>query len=204
MSIALTEERATHAALIGPNAITQMAAALSAVCGERVQREIFEDAGLARYLAAPPTHMTPEDEVAQLHRVAIDRLGEATGAEVSREAGRLTGDYLLANRIPRFAQRSLKAMPRWLAARILAAAIARHAWTFAGSGEFSYKFAPYFSLRIVGSPICKALRTEAPACAYFAATFERVFGEMLGPTLSVKEVECAATGALACLFDVRW
>ena len=204
MSIAFTEERATHAALIGPNAITQMAAALFAVCGERLRREIFEDAGLARYLVSPPTQMTPEDEVARLHRIAIERLGEAKAAEISREAGRLTGDYLLANRIPRFAQRALKAMPRRLAARLLVAAIARHAWTFSGSGEFSYEFKPYLCLRIIGSPICKSLRTCEPACTYFAATFERVFAEMLGPTLSVKEIECAATGAPVCLFDVRW
>ena len=50
----------------------------------------------------------------------------------------------------------------------------------------------------------KGFARETPACAYFAATFERVFGEMLGPTLSVTEVECAAMGATACVFEVRW
>jgi len=209
MSIAHTEAEKTRlgpigVGLIGPNAITQMAAALSAICGERLRHEIFDDAGLARCLAAPPTHMTPEDDVARLHRAAIDRLGEAQAAEISREAGRRTGDYLLANRIPPLAQRMLKVTPRPLAARILAAAIARHAWTFSGSGEFSYEFSPHLRLRIAGSPICKMLHTETPACAYFAATFERVFTEMLGPALSVAEVECEATGAPACVFEVRW
>jgi divinyl protochlorophyllide a 8-vinyl-reductase len=98
----------------------------------------------------------------------------------------------------------LKIMPRPITARILAAAIARHAWTFSGSGEFSYEFSPHPRLRIAGSPICKGLHTETPACAYFAATFERVFAEMLGPALSVAEVECEATGAPACVFEVRW
>lgn len=209
MSIAHTEAEKTGlgsigVGLIGPNAITQMAAALSAICGERLRQEIFGDAGLARYLAAPPTHMTPEDDVARLHRAAIDRLGEAQAAEISRKAGRRTGDYLLANRIPPLAQRMLKVTPRPIAARILAAAIARHAWTFSGSGEFSYEFSPHLRLRIAGSPICKGLHTETPACAYFAATFERVFAEMLGPALSVAEVECEATGAPACVFEVRW
>lgn len=209
MSIAHTETETTRlgpigAGLIGPNAITQMAAALSAICGEQLRHEIFENAGLARYLAAAPTHMTPEDDVARLHRAAIGRLGETQAAEVSQDAGRRTGDYLLANRIPLTAQRMLKIMPRPIAARILAAAIARHAWTFSGSGEFSYEFSPKLRLRIAGSPICKGLHTETPACAYFAATFERVFGEMLGPALRVTEVECAASGAPACIFDVRW
>ena len=203
MSIARAEGKTARLGLIGPNAITQMAAALSDACGAPLRRDIFEDAGLARYLCAPPTQMISEDDVARLHRAAIDRLGETKAAEISREAGRRTGDYLLANRIPPVAQRALKFMPRPLAARILVAAIARHAWTFSGSGEFTYEFAPHLRLRIVGSPICKGLRTEAPACAYFAATFERVFAEVMGPSLSVTETECAATGAAACVFEVR-
>ena len=204
MSIARAEGETARLGLIGPNAITQMAAALSDAGGAPLRREVFEDAGLARYLCAPPTHMIPEDDVARLHQAVVDRLGEANAAEVSRKAGRRTGDYLLANRIPALAQRVLKITPRPLAARILVAAIARHAWTFSGSGEFSYKFAPHLRLRIARSPICKGLCTEAPACTYFAATFERVFGEMLGPSLRVTETECAATGAAACVFEARW
>ncbi|HEY8125549.1 MAG TPA: bacteriochlorophyll 4-vinyl reductase [Methylocystis sp.] len=204
MSIALVEHKTARLGLIGPNAITQMAASLSDAYGAPLRRDVFEDAGLARHLLAQPTQMIPEDDVARLHQAAIDRLGEAKAAEVSRAAGRRTGDYLLATRIPPFAQRALKIMPRPLAARILVAAIARHAWTFSGSGEFSYEFAPHLYLRIVASPICRGLRTETPACTYFAATFERVFAEMLGPSLSVAEVECAATGAAACVFEVRW
>ncbi len=81
-------------------------------------------------------------------------------------------------------QRVLKKLPRELAARILVAAIARHAWTFAGGGAFSYEFSPQLTLRLMGSPICKGLRTQEPACTYFAATFERVFREMLGPSFA--------------------
>lgn len=201
MSISSTE---THIAVIGPNAITRMAEALGAMAGDARRRDIFAAAGIASYLAAPPTRMIPEIDVAHLHRAAIDTLGEARAAEISREAGRLTGDYLLANRIPKPAQRVLKLLPRPLAARILVKAIARHAWTFAGGGAFTYDFTPRLTLRLQGSPICKGLRTHDPACSYFAATFERVFGEMLGPTLRVVETECEATGAPACVFEVRW
>jgi bacteriochlorophyll 4-vinyl reductase len=48
------------------------------------------------------------------------------------------------------------------------------------------------------------LLAQEPACAYFAATFERVFGAMLGPSLRVTETECEAAGASACVFEVRW
>jgi divinyl protochlorophyllide a 8-vinyl-reductase len=191
-------------AVIGPNAITRMAEALGTLTGDAHRRDIFASADLTFYLSSPPTRMIPEADVARLHRAVIEAMGEAEAAIVSREAGRLTGDYLLANRIPVMAQRVLKRLPRALAARILVAAIARHAWTFAGAGEFTYDFSPRFSLRLKGSPICRELRTQEPACAYFAATFERVFGAMLGPSLHVTETECEAAGASACVFDVRW
>ncbi|WP_424360951.1 bacteriochlorophyll 4-vinyl reductase [Methylocystis parvus] len=203
MSITFTEE-APARPVIGPNAVTRMAQALSHRLGEGLCEEIFASAGLAHYLRDPPTHMIPAEDVTRLHGETVARLGEERAAAIGREAGRRTGDYLLANRIPIMAQRALKLLPRILAARILISAIARHAWTFAGGGAFSYAFVPHLQLRIVGSPICQSLRTEAPACAYYAATFERVFSEMLGPSVHVTEIECEATGAPACVFDVRW
>jgi divinyl protochlorophyllide a 8-vinyl-reductase len=197
-------EATRRVGVIGPNAITRIAVALGTSGGEALCRRIFARAGLAHYLATPPAHMIPETEVAMLHRAAIEELGEARAAAISRRAGRLTGDYLLENRIPVLAQRLLKRLPRKLAARLLVGAIARHAWTFAGSGAFSYAFAPRLTLTLDGSPICREIRTQEPACAYFAATFERVFGEMFGPSLSVRETECEATGAPACVFEIGW
>jgi divinyl protochlorophyllide a 8-vinyl-reductase len=204
MSIMRTEPDVAAEAVIGPNAITRMAQALSNRVGDELCAEIFSAAGIAGHLKEPPTRMVPQREVSRLQCETYARLGESRAAVVAREAGLLTGDYLLANRIPLAAQRLLKHLPRALAARILVAAIARHSWTFAGGGIFSYAFDPHLRLTIADSPICLTLRTQQPACHYFAATFERVFGEMLGPSLRVVESECAATGASACVFDVTW
>ncbi len=201
MTIASTRP---NAGVVGPNAITRMAEALSAASGDALRDEVFAAAGLSAYIAHPPTQMTPEMDVARLHRATIARLGESRAAEVSRDAGRRTGEYLLAHRIPRPAQRVLKWTPRPIAARILVASIARHAWTFAGGGAFSYDTSSKLTLRLEGSPICKGLETHEPACAYFAATFERVFAEMLGPSVQVVETACEATGAPACVFEVDW
>jgi divinyl protochlorophyllide a 8-vinyl-reductase len=203
MSIAFTKEELAMP-VIGPNAVTRMAQALSDRLGDVLCEEIFASAGLAHHLREPPTHMIPAADVTRLHRETLARLGAERAAAIGREAGRLTGDYLLANRIPIVAQRILKLLPRALAARILTSAIAGHAWTFAGGAAFSYAFVPHLQLRIKGSPICRGLWTEAPACAYYAATFERVFSEMLGPTLRVTEIECEATGAASCVFEVIW
>jgi divinyl protochlorophyllide a 8-vinyl-reductase len=193
----------TAAGVMGPNAITRVAEALTAALGEDACRAVFASAGAARHLTHPPTQMVDEMEVARLHRALIEILGPAQAAEISREAGRLTGDYLLANRIPVFAQIILGRLPRPIAAHMLVSAIARHAWTFAGSGEFSFCFTPGLRLRLAGSPICRQLRSEAPVCHYFAATFERVFSAVLGP-VTVQETECEASGAKACIFEIRW
>lgn len=52
-------------------------------------------------------------------------------------AGAATADYILAHRIPGPVKALIRALPAPLGARFLTAAIARHAWTFAGSGRLS-------------------------------------------------------------------
>jgi divinyl protochlorophyllide a 8-vinyl-reductase len=91
-----------------------------------------------------------------------------------------------------------------LAARLFVMAIAKHAWTFTGSGAFSYRFGPELTLRIVGSPVCRLLKTDNPACHYFAGTFARLFTVILHTKATVTETECAAAGAPACRFRVTW
>eukprot|EP01035_Chromulina_nebulosa_P026457 gene26457-34635_t len=171
--------------------------------GAAVCRAIFLQAGLQRHLAAPPTAMVDELDVALLHHAMAAVLPAGEVAAIGWAAGQLTGDYLLANRIPAVAQRALRLLPKSLAARILIRAIARHAWTFAGSGSFSYLPGTPLMLVLHGSPVA-LLRHGAHACDYYAATFQRVFAAMLGPQVTVTEQGCSAAGSPACLFAVEW
>jgi divinyl protochlorophyllide a 8-vinyl-reductase len=193
-----------HAARIGPNAITRVAEALRASEGDAATRALFGRAGLAEYLSHPPASMVPEADVARLHRLLRDALPGATARKISIDAGRRTGDYLLAHRIPRAVQRVLRRVPAPLASRVLLAAIRRHAWTFAGSGTFDATAAPRPRLTIAGNPLCRGLKASAPDCAYYAATFEHLFRALVHPAATVTEVACEATGAAACVFEVRW
>jgi divinyl protochlorophyllide a 8-vinyl-reductase len=192
---------------IGPNAITRMAEALTAHGGTGLAASVFARAGLARYLDTPPEDMVDETEVARLHAAVAARLCHDDGLAVARDAGRRTADYLLARRIPRLAQRLLAQLPPRLAAHILVRAVARHAWTFAGSGQFGFAADPgnarVMWLNITGSPLCRP-GDDTPACAYFAATFEGVFGAMLGHDVRVTEAECTAHGGPACRFRLSW
>lgn len=120
-------------ARIGPNAILQLVPVLDAALGASERASLFEAAAVA--LPPPDAGMLPQGEVIRLHATLREAL-PAQSPALLRAAGLGTADYILANRIPTPARRLIRALPRPLGARLLAAAIARHSWTFASSGRF--------------------------------------------------------------------
>jgi divinyl protochlorophyllide a 8-vinyl-reductase len=196
---------AAHAgARIGPNAITRTAEALMAASGAGEQSRVFAAAGLVAHLIAPPTEMVDEHDVVRLHRALRSELGNTRARAIARDAGRRTGDYLLENRIPRPLHRVLPLLPRRLAGAILLSAMRRHAWTFAGSGEFEPRTGRPMQLVIHDCPLCRGAHADAPLCDYYAGTFERLFRVLVDPAVEVRETACAANGADACRFVVDW
>ena len=191
-------------ARIGPNALIQVANALVAGPGEASARHLFRIAGLASYFDAPPASMVDELEVARLHRSVRANLGPGAARRVFRDAGKRTAEYLLAHRIPRLLQALLRRMPPALAARVLLRAIGRHAWTFAGSGRFEACFGRPVVLTITGNPLCRGVASQVPVCDYYAATFEHLFKALVHPETRVIETACEATGAPACVLELRW
>jgi len=199
------------AGLIGPNAITRVAQVLPAWRGTAWAEQLFERAGLLRHWRSPPEQMVQEDEVRALHAALREAMPADEAAAVSRAAGRATADYLLGHRIPRAVQRVLKLLPAPLAARVLLKAITQHAWTFAGSGEFSViwprprgRGSAQVVLQIRNNPLCRQLHAGAPACDYYAATFERLFQVLVHAGARVRETACEACGDDACRFELRW
>ncbi|MGA9600082.1 MAG: bacteriochlorophyll 4-vinyl reductase, partial [Methylocystis sp.] len=104
---------------IGPNAVTRLAEALRELHGTGICRDVFAATGLERHLETTPTQMVDESDAARLHRALVDVLGFGAATRVAQRAGALTGDYLLARRIPKPAQRLLRLLPRRLAAALL-------------------------------------------------------------------------------------
>jgi divinyl protochlorophyllide a 8-vinyl-reductase len=191
-------------ARIGPNAIIQVAAALRARQGERLATDLFAAAGLGHHLDALPTAMVEESEVTRLQEALRAQLEPSQARAVCREAGQRTADYLLANRIPRPVQWLLRALPAGAASRVLLTAIGRHAWTFAGSARFTVTRGPPLVLSIAGCAVCRGAALTAPACDYYAATFEHLYRELVDPRTVVTETECQACGGEACRFELRW
>jgi divinyl protochlorophyllide a 8-vinyl-reductase len=188
---------------IGPNAVTRVAEVLVERFGVLRMAAIFRRAGLAQYVDALPKQMVDEAEVIRLHVELRATLDAAATRDVAREAGRRTGDYLLAHRIPRPVQWLLKSLPPPLAARVLLAAITRHAWTFAGSGRFEVLGYSPVRVSISGNPLARGVRADMPQCDYYAATFERLFCALVSRHSTVVETHCEAAGAAACVFEMR-
>jgi divinyl protochlorophyllide a 8-vinyl-reductase len=133
-----------------------------------------------------------------------EQLAGSTAREVAWAAGVATGDYLLAHRIPGFAQRLLRVMPAPIASRVLLKAITQHAWTFAGSGHFHAQHGRPVIVTIGDCAICRGARAAEPCCDYYSAAFMRLFSVLVHPRATAREVACIATGAPACRFEISW
>jgi divinyl protochlorophyllide a 8-vinyl-reductase len=192
---------------IGPNAVTRLAEAITALDGAAEAEDVFAAAGLSRHLAQPPTAMVRDEEVAALHTALRARAGEAHAARIAWDAGARTAAYLLAHRVPRPFGWLTRALPPAWAARLLLALIGRHAWTFAGAGHFAVlpEAAPCaVAFTITDGPVARGARSQQPACAYYAATFEGLFQALVHPRARVTETECSALGAPSCCFRAHW
>ena len=183
---------------VGPNAILQVEAALRAAGGEALARRVFADAGLLVFLDAPPDTMIDERAVARLHGALARDLPDPEAEALARDAGRRTARYILDNRIPRLAQRVLRALPAGPAARLLLAAIGRSAWTFAGSGRFSGKPGRPTVIELAANPLA------TPGCPWHRGVFEGLFTHLVSPGSEVVETACCARGAPACRFEIRF
>ena len=191
---ALTQDRAR----IGPNAILQHLPVLDDAIGERLRSALLHRAGVAE----PPADagMLPEDEVARLHH-AVRLFLPDRAPDIQRAAGLATGDYILAHRIPRLAKWLIRVLPAPLGARLLALAITKHAWTFAGSGAFRVLGYGPLRVEIRDNPLAQQA-AEAPICHWHAAVFERLFDALVWPDVHVVEEHCTAMGAPACIFRI--
>lgn len=193
-----------HGAVVGPNAVIQLAAALRRAGLDWVARAAFAEADAEDWLMVPPAAMVDERKVALLHQLIRESLPQDQAVAVLQDAGRLTADYLLAHRIPRAAQSVLRLLPPALATRSLVPAIRAHAWTFAGSGHFSAHAGTPTVFEICGNPLCAHETADHPVCTWHAAVFERLFGVLVSPHVRVAETACAAQGDPCCRFVADW
>ncbi|MEL7107585.1 MAG: bacteriochlorophyll 4-vinyl reductase [Pseudomonadota bacterium] len=183
--------------LIGPNAILQLLPVLEQAGGAQLRDQVMAAAGVFR--VPSDAGLMAEAPAARMHQ-ALRAIEPEMAPSLAWAAGVRTGDYILAHRIPKLAQRVLRLLPGRLAAPVLTKAIAGHAWTFAGSGGFSVAGPLVFE--ISDNPIVRGERADYPLCHWHAAVFETLFSELVDPDLRCAETACCAMGAPACRFEM--
>lgn len=189
-------------ARIGPNAIIRIAEALRDRFGEGMAEPLLHEA-TGYHLTGLPSAMVDEREPLALVKAVVERLGVVEAAPVLRDAGHRTGDYLLANRIPRVAQWIIRVAPRRVGLAILLQAMAKNAWTFAGSGRFRIvRGGGWPQLVFEECAMCRELHATRPMCDFYAGTFERLIAVLVAPSVQVVEVECLAQGGGVCRFEL--
>jgi divinyl protochlorophyllide a 8-vinyl-reductase len=193
----MSEDAQRSGALIGPNAILQMLPVLDEVLGEAGRARLLARAGV--FDLPDGFCMIPEAQAARLHH-QLRRDASDRAPRIATCAGLNTADYILAHRIPKLAQTALRFLPAPLAARILSKAIAKHAWTFAGSGAFSVVDPWHFE--IAGNPIVRGEQSEASLCHWHAAVFTRLYRRLVTRGAFCIETTCCAQGAPACRFEI--
>jgi divinyl protochlorophyllide a 8-vinyl-reductase len=183
---------------VGPNAVIQTLKVLEQRYGAAARATVCEGAGLNRLDERDLLAMVDANVVNALNAEIVRRLPAASARDVLWVAGKLTGDYVLANRIPRTARRLLQALPRPLARRVLMMAIARNAWTFAGRARVETG-----ADRIVihDNPICLG-RTSLSSCVWHVAVLSRLLQRLVDPDLVVRETQCLGRGNDACRFEI--
>ena len=193
-----------EAGRIGPNAIIRVAETLRDVLGEDTTRLIFARAHLEPHLAHPPTGMVPEEDVGALQTALFDGLEENEARKIAFEAGLRTGDYLLANRIPKPAQAVLKVLPS--VAR--EPGPARHhqeaLLDLLRDRRLQRRKPASVIVSIKGCPLCRGRHGDHPQCDYYAGTFQRLFEVLVSRNTFVREVTCEATGGPSCAFEIAW
>ena len=165
-------------ARIGPNAILQLVPVLDRLEGRAARDRLLGAAGVS----VPPADagMWPEAQCRAAHRAVWQGCGDRAAA-ILAAAGQGTADYILAHRIPGPARTLIRALPAPLGARLLTAAIARHAWTFTGSGRFQVTVRCPLTFEIVENP----LAFQGKPCPWHAAVFARLFQALVWPEARV-------------------
>lgn len=181
-------------ARIGPNAVLQLMAVIDRDLGRTMRDRVF--AGLR--LPPPDSGMIPESEAIAAHRALRDAL-PARADDLLVAAGQATADYILRHRIPAVARGVVRALPAPLGARLLARAIERHAWTFAGSGYFRVASLSPLVFELRDNPLAE----PGKPCLWHAAVFERLFARLVWPQVRVTETDCAGQGAALCRFELH-
>ena len=185
----------TAQAKIGPNSIIQTVAALEARYGKAEAEARLAVAGYGHLVGNLPSEMVEEEKFHSLVTALDGEIERKELEEILTDSGERTAAYLMKVRIPGFFQKILKPLPPPIAFRLLLFAISKNAWTFAGSGDFSYttEKTPLITVRVKSPTV--------PVVGYFyLGTFTKLLKELVNPKTRIDELTTGESGSFVCRY----
>lgn len=191
-------------AKIGPNAVIQTVEALKEIYGVPRALATLQSIGQSSLVEHPPLGMIPETIFVTLVRALADHLGSDATMRILRRSGERTGDYVLQYRIPRFFQMLLRSgiLPRAARQYLLLAAISKSAWTFVGSGVFTWAGGREPGMTITNRIPIPSFPAEM--CSFYEGTFERLLRVLVDPRATVQQIHCATETPIRCAYRIRY
>jgi divinyl protochlorophyllide a 8-vinyl-reductase len=166
---------------IGPNSIIQTVTALDAKYGKTKTETILRKIGQGYLIGNLPKEMVEESKFHSLVIALQKELGDIPTATILKESGERTARYLLKVRIPAIFQKLVKLLPPRLAFKLFLFAISKNAWTFAGSGEFSY------TMNRPPEILVKVIYPSLPVVGnFYLGTFTALLQELVNPKTKIK------------------
>ncbi|WOJ93481.1 bacteriochlorophyll 4-vinyl reductase [Congregibacter variabilis] len=187
-------------ARIGPGSVLELVPLMDDVLGEAERDRLLMISGMPEL--PPDQGMMAETPAATLHQ-ALRADHPTLAPALTIRAGERTADHIIARRIPKAALQVMHHLPPWLSAPLLASVIAKHAWTFAGSGKFKVLSKQPLVFALTDNPVVRGEHSEEPICDWHSAVFQRLFSSIVDPNLRCVETHCCASGSKSCIFEIR-
>ena len=166
---------------IGPNSIIQTVAALEAAYGNAKAEAVLNKIGQGHFFGNLPTEMIEESKFHAMVTALQKEIGDTATAGILKESGERTARYLLKVRIPGIFQKLVTLLPHRLGFKLFLFAISKNAWTFAGSGKFSYTMSrPPEITVIVTYP------THPVVGNFYLGTFTALLQELVNKNTKIK------------------
>ncbi|MBM7866419.1 bacteriochlorophyll 4-vinyl reductase [Heliobacterium gestii] len=188
---------------IGPNSIIQTVAALKERYGDSKTAEFLVNIGRSDLTEKLPAEMVDEQQFNELVRSIQSCFGDKELTQLLRRSGELTAAYLLKHRIPVPVQWILGILPVRSGLKMLLAAIEKNAWTFVGTGEYSFTIEKNPKIMIERCVSCRGMSAGEPICAFYEGTFQTLIRTIIDDRAVVTEKTCSAAGAAACVYEIR-
>jgi divinyl protochlorophyllide a 8-vinyl-reductase len=181
---------------IGPNSIIQTVAALEAVYGKTKSEAMLRKIGQGYLIGNLPNEMVEEAKFHSLVIALQKEIGESATSGILKESGERTARYLLKVRIPGIFQQLVKILPARPAFKLLFFAISKNAWTFAGSGEFSYSMnrPPDITVKVT-------FPTQPVVGNFYLGTFTALLQELVNPLTRIKADIRKENGNIRCSYQ---